>query len=495
MKHWCSCLLVGLLFLFIFVISSNCYASFTLTQINEYLDFAQRDPDLFLGSEGVTNLLEVRRIQETKFNEIFANGISDYGAISCTYVSNTNTYTIRIISRRISTSTISYDKITLNDKPCIRMSCDVVKWTYNGTTWDLLNQYNQTLDQYTYFMILFTSQNFTSSLKDYISELSHTELASQQQYMFALPRSSNAVYTNNNQYVTAFDCRIGQNMNIANLTANIYVLNQGSKVYQFIQKEFVQASNSDQYILNFLSADLSFDNTYYIELYYNGVLWVESEGQRIIKSVAPVPSGDSSGDSFPDLTIIGGKIDNIGNKIDHQTDMIVSGDAQIVNAINQLESGEIERNNFWKNTYNNLFAMNSGDATEVYNMIASYFPSGESPVSLYDTIFGSLNNEPDDFIIRWDAIPFNMTIGGGITTYSGDFIQSGDINFSELTRTNHTFGIVHFWVRTFAIISFLFVTYMTMYKCFMIILGVSTDFVDKSEEHRQIGFINDWRDK
>ena len=495
MKHWYSCLLGGLLFLFIFALSSNCYATFTLSQINEYLDFAQSEPDLFLGSEGVTNLLEVRRIQENKYNEIFQNGISDYSAISCTYAVNSNTYTLRIFYTRSDNSNISYDKITLNSKPCLRISCNVVKWVYNGTAWSTETTYNTSIDQYTYFMILLTSNNFTNDLKSYISELSHTELASQQQYMFALPRSSNAIYTNNNQYVTAFDCRIGQNMNIANLTANIYVLNQGSKVYQSIQKEFVQASNSNQYILNFLSADLLSDNTYYIELYYNGVLWVESEGQRIIKSVAPVPSGDNSGDYNQDLTIIGNKIDNIGNKIDYQTDMIVSGDAQIVNAITQFESGEIERDNFWKNTYNSLFSMSSGDATEVYNMIAAYFPSGDSPVSLYDTIFGSLNNEPDDFIIRWDSIPFNMTIGGGTTTFSGDFIQSGDINFSELTRTNHTFGIVHFWIRTLAIISFLFVTYMTMYKCFMIILGVSTDFVDSSEEHRQIGFINDWRDK
>ena len=68
-----------------------------------------------------------------------------------------------------------------------------------------------------------------------------------------------------------------------------------------------------------------------------------------------------------DLTGITNSIDNINNSIQEQTKTIISGDIKIENAIKNLESGEQARDNFWRNTYNNLFTLSSGDVDELYN--------------------------------------------------------------------------------------------------------------------------------
>lgn len=144
---------------------------------------------------------------------------------------------------------------------------------------------------------------------------------------------------------------------------------------------------------------------------------------------------------------------------------------------------------FWENTYNSLFSMSSGDVNEVYLMVESYFPSGDTPLSVYDTIFGAYGNEPDDFIIRWDDHPLNITWFNGQTLYSGDFIKSGYMNFSKECRDNDVLSNIKFWFNTLFTIFIFIAYYKFLYKCFCDMLGVVSEDIHEDEpEHRPIGF-------
>lgn len=485
MKHWFSCLLVGFLFLFMFV-GSFSFASVSYTNfsefeyngnINDFVDWAfdtAFKKTLQVYETDLINLNNQNRIDNFNLFKTCLNDKTTYISYytPCNYNGNYNKYNgnsstngkFNEFQINFSNNTnwngnvgYSFQFYYMNDEPnCIKSnltsglsingsanpstSLSSIKYLYANEKWYVTKNKNTNIPPMINLKFIPVSNTLKniSGIPFYIQNFWRYEtnfhIGNIQDFNSNLSYSGYALLLINGQYQTS--------------DVSLYIAPDG--------QVYVYTSNllyNQGYAFKFFNGDLETDiyNFYFI------------------------PYGQTSGD-----------IDSSGDYVYTGNDN--NNNVPIINQIN-------ENQDFWKNTYDSLFAMNSGDATEVYNMIASYFPSGESPVSIYDTIFGSLNNEPDDFIIRWDSIPFNMSIGGGTTTFSGDFIQSGDINFSELTRTNHTFGIVHFWIRTLATISFLFIAWMTLYKCFMLILGVSTDFVDTSEDHRQIGFINDWRDK
>ena len=74
-------------------------------------------------------------------------------------------------------------------------------------------------------------------------------------------------------------------------------------------------------------------------------------------------------------------------------------------------------------------------------------------------------------------------------------ISANSINFSEACRQNEVLSTILNWVRIFNVLFFITSYLYTIYTCILVILGISLTFVDPPEpEHRQIGFINDWRD-
>lgn len=171
--------------------------------------------------------------------------------------------------------------------------------------------------------------------------------------------------------------------------------------------------------------------------------------------------------------------------------LIYSGDNNNLNVpiINELQ----ENQNFWEGVYDDLFNMNSGDATEVYNLVSSYFPSGDTPISIYETIFGSFNNDPDDFIIRWDDVPLHITWFNGEVLYSGDFIKANSINISKTCRENEVLRLIKFYINLFVCIGFLITYYFKMYNLIMlIIVGVVPDIVSNTDnddyKRNEIGF-------
>lgn len=104
-----------------------------------------------------------------------------------------------------------------------------------------------------------------------------------------------------------------------------------------------------------------------------------------------------------------------------------------------------------------MFVLDSGDVNDIYATIESKFPSGDSPMVLYNQLFDLFSEEPGDFIIEWDNVPVNLTIRNGDTLVSGDVIPAGLINFNQLCRDNATMGIIKFWLNTIFFSKFLLI--------------------------------------
>lgn len=147
---------------------------------------------------------------------------------------------------------------------------------------------------------------------------------------------------------------------------------------------------------------------------------------------------------------------------------------------------------FWENAYNNLFVLDSGDVNDIYATIESKFPSGDSPMVLYNQLFDLFSEEPGDFIIEWDNVPVNLTIRNGDTLVSGDVIPAGLINFNQLCRDNATMGIIKFWLNTIFSLSFYLLFFFEFYRCILRILGVSTEVVNGDED--EVNVIDSVRD-
>lgn len=228
----------------------------------------------------------------------------------------------------------------------------------------------------------------------------------------------------------------------------------------------------------------SFDDCY---LYYGDITTKRYQSETFILNYQLDPEETPSGTITNQSGDVTGSIDlsGIENGLNNINSSLNSGNLLIE------EQTEVIKDNqsFWESTYNELFSMDSGDVNELYLMVQSYFPSGDTPLTVYDTIFGAYGNDPDDFIIRWDDIPLNITWFGGQELYSGDFIKAGYMNFSKECRDNEVLSNIKFWINTLFTIFILLGYYKFLYNSLCIMLGViSQDIPEEEPEHRPIGF-------
>lgn len=92
---------------------------------------------------------------------------------------------------------------------------------------------------------------------------------------------------------------------------------------------------------------------------------------------------------------------------------------------------------------------------------------------------------PDDFIIKWDSIPLNITINDGQTLVSGDFISGDSINFSALARENETLATCKFWINTILSFSVITILMFESYRVVLKAMGVATDLYNTVDEDEQ----------
>lgn len=112
----------------------------------------------------------------------------------------------------------------------------------------------------------------------------------------------------------------------------------------------------------------------------------------------------------------------------------------------------------------------------------SKFDSGDTPLYTFTAFLDVLGQEPGDFIISWDSIPFNLTINDGESLYSGDIISGDSINFSALCRNNETLGTIQFWINTILSFSVITILLFETYRIVLKAMGVATDLVNEADD-------------
>ena len=138
--------------------------------------------------------------------------------------------------------------------------------------------------------------------------------------------------------------------------------------------------------------------------------------------------------------------------------------------------------------YDDLFTLKEDDFDNIYGYASSLFPSGDV-MAVNDIIFSTLHPSGDDFVIAWEDVPIQFSLFGGAWSYSGDFISANSINFSRVCRENEQLGLLKFWINIFMQVSFTLAYIYAIYKCILIVIGVSTELVPQTEERKPIGFM------
>lgn len=473
---------IVLLILTIFTALKSCSYAYTLNDIENYLNYYKFEVDNgsteYGNNYAINQLYYLYENNYTMFESLFSN-------------IGTAVNPIIRISNNTSNGNVYYKFMDINTQLTLNnantgYNANYTYWKqvqYTGSTGRYTDNQSGTTGSET---IAFTNGIiFTSNLNNNTVALSLTNnnMVTQRQWTYIVNRGGTSpLYTNNNTYVDAFDIRIGQDWDINNVSLRIYYLNTNEE--KTILNNIVYVLNSttsaNQYIVRFETQNLLEDETYYIELYYNNQLWRDTEnGQRIIKSYNPIsPSGDSgSGNIIVDLTQTNQKLDNINNSINNQTQVIISGDKAIENAIIKAESGEIKRDNFWRATYESLFSLDSGDIDELYANIKQEIEKLSGDTNLgeeLEILEGMRNTTPDDFVLTWDNIYYQDTI----------IIPSGELNFNTIVEE---WGLerVHELIQLITTAALIFIIYRATWKYIAIGLGIGMEMYDELNEEKE----------
>ena len=190
-----------------------------------------------------------------------------------------------------------------------------------------------------------------------------------------------------------------------------------------------------------------------------------------------------------DLTTTNVLINIVGNKIDNNTEAIIQGNSAIINTLNsgnqeiinkleEQESGEKARFNYWQGIYNGLFTLTSGDVFSLKDKLSNILNlEDNSEYAEEMNFFEELQDvQPSDFIIEWTSFRYQNV----------ELWQPGSINFSLQARTNTTLNRVHSLIRIICTgaISILIVKELWRITC--ILLGIGTEIYDKGEDENEI---------
>lgn len=166
-------------------------------------------------------------------------------------------------------------------------------------------------------------------------------------------------------------------------------------------------------------------------------------------------------------------IDNGSNKI---AEAITSGDKAIIKAIESGEQKAQERDNFWRNIYNSLFIIESGEIEKKVEKFKNEIKitSGEELESM-SLVLNQFTKEPSDFIIEWENIEWRNKI----------IIPSGDINFSAKVREIPALKKIHTYIQLIMGYTILIVFSANLWDTTLAILGVSRSIYEDHEEEKE----------
>lgn len=307
-------------------------------------------------------------------------------------------------------------------------------------------------------------------------------------YYSILTRGSTGTITEKNQPYPIADAYVGNNYN--DLNYNIYYISNEQKIYYTGQITTVTTPTNDGNTMTILINKDGVLNgqTYFIEIESNdSILATTPTGITLYTSnVSEETNSGDKDESKTDLTQTNNKIEEVKQEVNKQGENIVA----------VIESGEKkaeERNNYWKEQFDNLFTLNSGDINELVADVEEKIkiPSGE--ITDITMVLDYLNGQPEDFIISWQNFNPEFTYNGEkikngngkIIKEMGNFIKSGNINFSQMERDNEQLQRVMSYTRIILTISIAAILLREYYITILAILGVNIAIYGNETEHKE----------
>lgn len=297
--------------------------------------------------------------------------IADIGTTNITIMSKESYKVNSNISRTKYTFTVNYSNNQISSI------------VYNGESSDTMS----TSGNYTNI----TTNGFSYLLFDNITNTNNYDYYGWNQYYGITTRGQSANVTEENEPRPIADAYIGNVY--TNIDYNVYYLSNGIKTYYNgqITTYTNTVTNGHTTIIAVNKSGIVNGATYYIEIVQGQTILATSSG-IILTTNNSGSGGESGGESGGnvDLTDTNNKIDSVKEEITTQGNAIISA----------LESGEQkaeERDNFWKETYNNLFTLDSGDVEELFQEVEEKIglPSGE--IADLTMVLDYLKGEPRRF--------------------------------------------------------------------------------------------------
>lgn len=148
------------------------------------------------------------------------------------------------------------------------------------------------------------------------------------------------------------------------------------------------------------------------------------------------------------------------------------------NSVNDIINNTNNNDNFWKNTYNNLFTLSSGDVENLIEKISGEMTSFTEYTDLqeeYELLNELQNTNPGDFRIAWNAVYYE----------NQPIIPSGEINFTQAVED---YNLVEVHQVTQVIIAGFLALLCTkgIWNAICITLGVGTALYDSYEQENGI---------
>lgn len=156
-----------------------------------------------------------------------------------------------------------------------------------------------------------------------------------------------------------------------------------------------------------------------------------------------------------------------------------SGDGYTAqNSTTAIVANQNQNNSFWKNSFDNLFTISSGDIEQIKTKLQDKFgTSGDNGLAEELQIINSLTDlEPYDFKITWKPVYYQGKI----------IIPSGDVNFSQQIRENETFTTIQNYTQVFLISAMAWLILHEWWKCICITLGIGTQLYETYEDENQV---------
>lgn len=275
---------------------------------------------------------------------------------------------------------------------------------------------------------------------------------------------------------------------IENLSYRLYYNENDNKVYVDQNLEFNVIDNGDFIEVSYNGLNLPNNKNYYLELYYkSGYIETSFEYKFVEINENKAPTGNPiySGDHFNDFTLtnqllneLNNNINFYGYEINTSLKNVESGNTAILEQLKANESGEQERFNIFKEMFNGLFTIGSGDLKELNDEIKEKFNfeaiSGIEEEKNFFEQFASL--QPLDFVISWNDIIYENVV----------LIPHGEINFSKYVRENETIRQMHSYMQTILVFALSFLLIRNIWYTFVILLGIGSEIYEKDQEENQI---------